>query len=234
DYQFWTRADEEGKYVISNIRAGDYNLYAFVPGFIGDYKCDTIITITSGCSIEMDDLVFEPPRNGPTLWEIGIPDRSAREFYIPDPDPKYVNKLFINHPDRFRQYGLWERYADLYPNGDIVFTIGESDYKKDWFFVQVTRKKDEKTYQGTTWQIKFKLENINQDEIYTLRLALASAAQAELQHEYTFVLKWSDRKGQRDSEAWNSWTLLAVQCEFAGFCTYRRRKYYIFNTSKCN
>lgn len=115
----------------------------------------------------MDDLVFEPPRNGPTLWEIGIPDRSAREFYIPDPDPKYVNKLFINHPDRlafstridslmfyfhfspfiiiiikvlrFRQYGLWERYADLYPNGDIVFTIGESDYKKDWFFAQVTR-----------------------------------------------------------------------------------------------
>ncbi|CAN4092310.1 unnamed protein product [Withania somnifera] len=181
DYQFWTRADEEGYYVISDIRAGDYNLYAFVPGFIGDYKCDIKITITSGCSIEMDDLIFEPPRNGPTLWEIGIPDRSAREFYIPDPDPKYVNKLFVNHPDKFRQYGLWERYAHLYPNGDIVFTIGESDYKKDWFFVQVTRKKDEKIYQGTTWQIKFKLENINQDEIYTLRLALASAAQAELQ-----------------------------------------------------
>ncbi|KAL3340237.1 hypothetical protein AABB24_028722 [Solanum stoloniferum] len=181
DYQFWTRADEEGNYVISNIRAGDYNLYAFVLGFIGDYKYDIKITITSGCSIEMDDLIFEPPRNGPTLWEIGIPDRSAREFYIPDPDPKYVNKLFINHPDRFRQYGLWERYADLYPNGDIVFTIGESDYKKDWFFVQVTRKKDEKTYQGTTWQIKFKLDKVDQNEIYTLRLALASAAQAELQ-----------------------------------------------------
>ncbi|WMV27172.1 hypothetical protein MTR67_020557 [Solanum verrucosum] len=176
DYQFWTRADEEGNYVISNIRAGDYNLYAYVPGFIGDYKYDIKITITSGCSIEMDDLVFEPPRNGPTLWEIGIPDRSAREFYIPDPDPKYVNKLFINHPDRFRQYGLWERYADLYPNGDIVFTIGESDYKKEWFFVQVARKTDEKTYQGTTWQIKFKLDNVDQNEIYTLRLALASAA----------------------------------------------------------
>ncbi|XP_055834422.1 probable rhamnogalacturonate lyase B isoform X2 [Solanum dulcamara] len=181
DYQFWTRADEQGNYVIKEIRAGDYNLYAFVPGFIGDYKYDIKITITSGDSIEMDDLVFEPPRNGPTLWEIGIPDRSACEFYIPDPDPKYVNKLFINHPDRFRQYGLWERYADLYPNGDIVFTIGESDYKKDWFFAQVTRKTDEKTYQGTTWQIKFKLDNVDQNEIYTLRLALASAAQAQLQ-----------------------------------------------------
>ncbi|XP_059279580.1 probable rhamnogalacturonate lyase B isoform X2 [Lycium ferocissimum] len=142
DYQFWTRADEDGNYVISNIRAGDYNLYAFVPGFIGDYKSDTKVTITSGCSIEMDNLVFEPPRNGPTLWEIGIPDRSAREFYIPDPDPKYVNKLFVNHPDR---------------------------------------KMDEKTYQGTTWQIKFKLDSVNQNEIYTLRLALASTAQAELQ-----------------------------------------------------
>ncbi|XP_019239243.1 PREDICTED: uncharacterized protein LOC109219251 isoform X3 [Nicotiana attenuata] len=210
DYQFWTEADEEGYYVISDIRAGDYNLYAFVPGFIGDYKSETKVTITSGtkffiwkldhyfqafqdryelkitcyksgCSIEMDDLVFEPPRNGPTLWEIGIPDRSAREFYIPDPDPKYVNKLFVNHPDKFRQYGLWERYTDLYPNGDIVFQVGESDYKKEWFFAQVTRKKDEKTYIGTTWQIKFKLDNVKPNEIYALRLALASAAQAELQ-----------------------------------------------------
>lgn len=156
-------------------------MYAFVPGFIGDYKSDITVTITSGCSIEIDDLVFEPPRNGPTLWEIGIPDRSAREFYIPDPDPKYINKLFVNHPDKFRQYGLWERYTGLYPNGDIVFTVGESDYKKDWFFAQVTRKRDEKTYIGTTWQIKFKLDSVKQKEIYTLRVALASAAQAELQ-----------------------------------------------------
>lgn len=49
----------------------------------------------------MGNLVYEPPRDGPTLWEIGIPDRSAREFYIPDPDPKYVNKLYVDHPDRF-------------------------------------------------------------------------------------------------------------------------------------
>lgn len=48
----------------------------------------------------MEELVYEPPRDGPTLWEIGIPDRTAREFYIPDPNPKYVNKLFLNHPDR--------------------------------------------------------------------------------------------------------------------------------------
>lgn len=40
---------------------------------------------------------------------------------------------------RFRQYGLWERYAELYPDEDLVYTVGESDYTKDWFFAHVTR-----------------------------------------------------------------------------------------------
>lgn len=48
----------------------------------------------------MGVLVYEPPRDGPTLWEIGIPDRSAAEFFIPEPNPKYVNRLYLNHPDR--------------------------------------------------------------------------------------------------------------------------------------
>jgi hypothetical protein len=39
--------------------------------------------------------VFEPPRSGPTLWEIGVPDRSAAEFFVPDADPKYASKLFL-------------------------------------------------------------------------------------------------------------------------------------------
>ncbi|XP_041018457.1 probable rhamnogalacturonate lyase B [Juglans microcarpa x Juglans regia] len=181
DYQFWTRADEEGYFSINNIRTGDYNLYAWVPGFIGDYRYDAAITITSGSYIEMGDLVYEPPRDGPTLWEIGIPDRSAAEFYVPDPDPKYINKLFIDHPDRFRHYGLWDRYTELYPDTDLVYTVGVSDYCKDWFFAQVPRKKDDNTHQGTTWQIKFVLDNVDQRSTYKLRVAIASATLAELQ-----------------------------------------------------
>uniref|UniRef100_A0A1D1ZBA2 rhamnogalacturonan endolyase n=1 Tax=Anthurium amnicola TaxID=1678845 RepID=A0A1D1ZBA2_9ARAE len=179
-YQFWTRADSDGFFSISNIRTGNYNLYAWVPGFIGDYKYDVTITITSGCDIILGDLVYEPPRDGPTLWEIGIPDRSAAEFYVPDPNPIYINKLYVNHPDKFRQYGLWERYAELYPEGDLVYSVGVSDYRKDWFFAQVTRKKDD-SYQGTTWQIKFNLDTIIQGTSYKLRVAIASAALAEMQ-----------------------------------------------------
>ncbi|KAL0812927.1 hypothetical protein Bca101_069370 [Brassica carinata] len=142
DYQFWTRTDEEGFFNINGVRPGQYNLYAWIPGFIGDYKYDDIITITPGCYMYMEDLVYQPPRNGATLWEIGFPDRSAAEFYAPDPNPKYINKLYQNHPDR---------------------------------------KKESKTYQGTTWQIKFELKNIDKDHIYTLRVAIASATFAELQ-----------------------------------------------------
>ncbi|KDP41512.1 hypothetical protein JCGZ_15919 [Jatropha curcas] len=181
NYQFWSRADENGYFSINNIRTGDYNLYAWVPGFIGDYRYDVVITITSGCDIDTGDLVYEPPRDGPTLWEIGISDRSAAEFYVPDPNLMFINKLYLNHPDRFRQYGLWERYAELYPQGDLIYTIGVSDYSKDWLFAQVTRKKDDNTYQRSTWQIKFKLENVDQNNIYKLRVALASATISELQ-----------------------------------------------------
>lgn len=47
-YQFWTKADKMGSFVIEKVRAGDYNLYAWVPRIIGDFKSDVNITITPG------------------------------------------------------------------------------------------------------------------------------------------------------------------------------------------
>ncbi|KAK8956099.1 hypothetical protein KSP40_PGU011110 [Platanthera guangdongensis] len=180
-YQFWTKAEANGFFSINNIHTGDYNLYAWVPGFIGDYMYGSTITIMPGSIIDLGDLVYEPPRAGPTLWEIGYPDRSAAEFYVPDPNPNYVNRIFLNHPDRFRQYGLWERYADLYPDSDLVYVIGDSDHKKDWFFAQVTRRNKQNSYSPTTWQIKFKLQSVLQTGAYILRVAIASATLSEMQ-----------------------------------------------------
>ncbi|XP_024026671.1 probable rhamnogalacturonate lyase B [Morus notabilis] len=190
-YQFWTRADENGYFSICDIRVGEYNLYAWLPGFIGEYKNNVTISITEGCDIDVGDVVFEPPRYGPTLWEIGVPDRSAAEFYVPDPNPKYINPLYLNHPDRFRQYGLWERYAELYPDQDLVYTIGVNDYSKDWFFAHVTRRKADGTYQSTTWQINFPLGNATTRGTSKLRIALATANVAELQ------VRINDAKAER-------------------------------------
>ncbi|KAG4399641.1 hypothetical protein AAZX31_08G266800 [Glycine max] len=181
-YQFWTRADTKGFFLINNIVPGDYNFYAWIPGFIGDYRYNATITITQGGVIKLDSLVYVPPRNGPTLWEIGFPDRTSAEFYVPDPYPTLMNKLYNEeHRDKFRQYGLWERYTDLYPNDDLVYTVGVSKYRKDWFYAHVTRSTGNKTYQPTTWQIVFEHPNQIIRGNYTLQLALACTADADLQ-----------------------------------------------------
>ncbi|KAL0670240.1 hypothetical protein Bca4012_032944 [Brassica carinata] len=142
-YQFWTKADRKGRFIIENVRAGNYSLYAWGIGFIGDYKYEQNITITPGSEMNVGPIVYEPPRNGPTLWEIGVPDRTAGEFYIPDPYPTLMNNLYVN-PLQDRNVG-------------------------------------NNTYQPTTWQIVFNLQNLNRVGLYTLRVALASAADSELQ-----------------------------------------------------
>ncbi|KAG5607256.1 hypothetical protein H5410_028748 [Solanum commersonii] len=180
-YQFWTQTDETGHFNISGVRPGTYNLYSWVPGIIGDYKYHYDIIVKQGSDINLGNLIYDPPRNGPTLWEIGIPDRSAGEFFVPDPLPGLTNQLFNNTTQKYRQYGLWDRYTDLYPNKDLVYKVGVSDYKKDWFFAHVTRRTRSKNYIPTTWQISFKLPSVDPKGTYTLRVALASATYSHLE-----------------------------------------------------
>lgn len=47
-YQFWTRTDKNGFFNIKHVRAGTYNLYAWVPGFIGDFKHEDDVVIDPG------------------------------------------------------------------------------------------------------------------------------------------------------------------------------------------
>lgn len=54
----------------------------------------------SGSETKLGNLIYVPARDGPTVWEIGFPDRTAIDFYVPDVNPKYVNKLFINSPEK--------------------------------------------------------------------------------------------------------------------------------------
>ncbi|VVB09845.1 unnamed protein product [Arabis nemorensis] len=183
-YQFWTKADKMGMFTIANVRPGTYSLYAWVSGFIGDYIYERDITITPGREINVGSITYEPPRSGSTLWEIGEPDRTAAEFFIPDQDPTLLTKLSLNDSnlpqDRFRQYGLWDRYSVLYPRKDLVYIVGVSDYKKEWFYAHLTRNAGKGIYQATTWQIVFNLKTVTQTGNYTLRIALAAATTANL------------------------------------------------------
>ncbi|CAI9111386.1 OLC1v1011604C1 [Oldenlandia corymbosa var. corymbosa] len=149
--------------------------------------------MNAGSKINLGRLVYRPHRNGSTIWEIGIPDRKASEFYVPSSRFKatkyhqYSNKVGVGsfYTDRFRQYGLWKRYRDLYPLSDLVYTIGKSNHRRDWFFAHVPRcsnayRRNKKCF-PTTWQIIFNLHNLRSNATYTLHLALASANYAQLE-----------------------------------------------------
>ncbi|KAL3820723.1 hypothetical protein ACJIZ3_006628 [Penstemon smallii] len=179
DYQFWIQTDSEGNFSIKNVIPGVYGLHGWVPGFIGDYLREELVTIIAGSETQLGNLTYIPTRDGPTVWEIGFPDRTANDYYVPDVNPMYVNKLFLHSSEKFRQYGLWDRYTDIHPKSDQVFAIGVSDPKKDWFFAHVDRRGAAK-YVPTTWEIRFYLNSVA-DGIYKFRLAIASANRSDLQ-----------------------------------------------------
>ncbi|XP_077220129.1 uncharacterized protein LOC143854179 isoform X2 [Tasmannia lanceolata] len=179
-YQFWVQTDSDGAFTINNVIPGVYAIHGWVPGFIGDYLGEMAVTISPESETKLGNLTYIPPRDGPTLWQIGYPDRTAIGYYVPDPNPLYINKLFINSSEKFRQYGLWDRYTDMHPEHDQVFTIGLNDPKKDWFFAHVTRRIGNKKYLPTTWKINFNLDAVT-NGIYKMRVSIAASNHSRLQ-----------------------------------------------------
>jgi rhamnogalacturonan endolyase len=119
-YEFWNNGTEDGKFTITNVRPGTYTMHAFADGVLGEYA-KTNITVEAGKNLDLGKVEWTPVRNGKQVWEIGYPNRNGSEFFKGD------------------QYWLWGwglRYGDLFPN-DITYTIGKSDWHKDWFFEQV-------------------------------------------------------------------------------------------------
>jgi len=121
-YQFWAEGGEDGRFSITNVRPGTYTLHAFANGVLGEFA-KTEITVEAGKSIDLGQLEWKPVRYGKQVWEIGYPDRTGGKFFKGDG----------------ANYWLWGwglRYPLLFPN-DITYTVGKSDYHKDWFFQQV-------------------------------------------------------------------------------------------------
>ncbi len=119
-YQFWAPGSENGAFSIPNVRPGVYALRAFADGVLGELaKAD--IKVEPGKDLDLGKVTWTPVRKGKQLWEIGIPNRNASEF--------------------FKASSYWEpdaprNYADLFPD-DINFVIGKSDFAKDWYFAHV-------------------------------------------------------------------------------------------------
>jgi rhamnogalacturonan endolyase len=121
-YEFWNTGAADGKFTITNIRPGSYTLHAFADGILGEFA-QAGITVEAGKNLDLGNLDWKPIRYGRQVWEIGYPDRTGGKFLKGDGD----------------NYWLWGwplRYSLLFPN-DLTYTIGKSDYHKDWFFEEV-------------------------------------------------------------------------------------------------
>ncbi len=121
-YQFWTVGSEDGKFTIPNVRPGIYTLHAFADNVLGEYA-KLNITVGAGQSLDLGKLEWKPERYGQQIWEIGYPDRTGCKFFKGD-------------GANYWRWGWGLRYSLLFPN-DITYTVGKSDYRKDWFFQQV-------------------------------------------------------------------------------------------------
>jgi rhamnogalacturonan endolyase len=146
-YEFWVRGDENGHFTIPKVRPGTYELHAFADGVLGEYR-QMNVTVKPGDTLDLGKLDWKPVRYGKQLWDIGIPSRFGTEFL---------------DGNNFWHWGWYIQYAKLFTN-DVNYTIGKSDYHKDWFFEQVPHVENfdgansDTIGRATTWTINFHLD----------------------------------------------------------------------------
>jgi rhamnogalacturonan endolyase len=145
-YEFWTRGSESGNFVIPNVRPGTYQLHAIADGVLGAYDATATVTIAPGQRLDLGTIEWHPIHYGAQIWQIGTPNRSAKEFLKGD--------------DHWH-WGMYIEYARLFPN-DVDFTVGKSDPAKDWFIYQVPHDTDFKPDgrdqgRATPWTIHFEM-----------------------------------------------------------------------------
>ena len=145
-YEFWTHGSDDGSFTIPNVRPGTYQLHAIADGVLGAYDATANVQITPGQKLDLGTIEWRPTRYGQQIWQIGIPNRSAKEFLKGD--------------DHWH-WGMYIEYSKLFPN-DVDFTVGKSDAAKDWFIYQVPHDTDFKPDgrdqgRATPWTIHFEM-----------------------------------------------------------------------------
>lgn len=153
NYQYWAKAAADGSFRIGSVRPGKYVLHAFAEGILGEFH-RAEIEVANGEPLALGEVEWAVERSGPTVWEIGIPDRSAREF---------------RNGDRYWLWGHHLKFREEFPHG-VDFTIGKSDWKKEWNLCQpLDLDPSGKVLGDSTWKVRFDLKEEGE---HLLRIAL--------------------------------------------------------------
>jgi len=164
NYQYWVKTDAKGQFTIPNIRPGKYTLHAYTTGAVGEFAKEGI-SVSPGGIKSIGSIAWNIARDkGKLIWEIGIPDRTAREFKF---GKQYWNSF------------MWETYSPALPN-PLVYTVGSSDWHNDWNYAQSAYWNKDGSFSPWPWKINFKLDKIPSSGEATLTFAFASVDRGRL------------------------------------------------------
>jgi rhamnogalacturonan endolyase len=149
-YQYWVRTGPDGSFRIRHVIAGsNYTLWAYGPGAAGTFLSQNqsggrapleldvparrfSVTVAAGGQTDLGTVLWTPLRVGPTVFELGYPDRKADKFrhgedyWVPEPSPKlgYPTPIWGGEPE----------FPIDNPNG-LAYTVGQSQWPRDWSYI---------------------------------------------------------------------------------------------------
>jgi len=111
---FFTKTDENGNFVLKNVRPGNYCMYTYGCDVTDEFGKRDII-VAPGKTNDLGTLTWLTS-NYKKLWQIGTADRFTDGF------------KFSDHP---RNYEVW-----MHVPANINYTIGKSNPAEDWYYAQ--------------------------------------------------------------------------------------------------
>ena len=162
-YMYWTRAGRDGAFAFANVRAGEYELHATVVGAMDEFVSQTF-AVKAATKTEVGTFTYSPPRNASTLFEIGIPDRTAAEF---------------RNGDVYRSWGLYDLFDQQFPQS-VHYAVREwrqnaSQWRSQWNYAHVPIDG-----QSRDWTITFDSPQSAVGPYGHIRFAFASVVHCQL------------------------------------------------------
>ena len=171
-YQFWVKTDTDGSFTIPHVIAGEnYSLWAFGPGAAGTFLSQKLIggnppfecnlpakpftvDVKAGETKQLGTVTWTPTRLGATVFELGVPNRKSDEFRHGDDywNPGTPPKLGYPTP----VWGGQMEFPLDFPDG-MNYTVGKSQWTKDWNYVLPAAADPGGLYQSCTGTITFDL-----------------------------------------------------------------------------
>ena len=151
NYQFWVKTDAAGNFTIPNVMPGTYALFAFGGGATGQFTRAGAATVAAGTTAALGTLTWTPARVAPTVWAIGVPDRSSQEF-------RHGNDYWVGGTYPNPSWAKFMDYPTEFPQ-DVRYVVGQSNWATDWNYVQPYNLVTTSQTAAPEWKVNFTLRN---------------------------------------------------------------------------